>query len=96
VGSVFDFATGEVLCGEGLVIVVVGVVVFGGRFRRTEAEGLRGDGEEETFDGFEGAVGEDVDGVDDVVEEGLGGSRVSRESLERRVCLKEVKRTTGG
>lgn len=32
---------------------------------------MRGDGEEESFDGVEGAVGEDVDGVDDVVEEGL-------------------------
>lgn len=31
------------------------------------------DGEEESFDGVEGAVGEDVDCVDDVVEEGLGG-----------------------
>lgn len=29
------------------------------------------DGEEEAFDGIEGAVGEDVDGVDDVVEKGL-------------------------
>lgn len=29
------------------------------------------DGEEEAFDGVEGAVGEDVDGVDDVVEERL-------------------------
>lgn len=28
-------------------------------------------GEEEAFDGVEGAVGEDVDGVDDVVEERL-------------------------
>lgn len=32
---------------------------------------MRRDGEEEAFDGIEGAVGEDVDGVDDVVEEGL-------------------------
>jgi hypothetical protein len=36
-----------------------------------EAEFVRGNGEEEAFDGVEGAVGEDVDGVDDVVEEGL-------------------------
>jgi hypothetical protein len=32
-----------------------------------EAEVLRGDGEEETFDRVESAVGEDVDCVDDVV-----------------------------
>lgn len=36
-----------------------------------EAEFVGRDGEEEAFDGIEGAVGEDVDGVDDVVEEGL-------------------------
>lgn len=46
-------------------------------FGLAEAEVLGWDGEEELFDGVQGAVGEDVDCVDDVVEEGLGRGYVS-------------------
>lgn len=44
---------------------------------------MRREGEEDLFDGVQGAVGKDIDGVDDVVEEslfelvlGLEGSKV--------------------
>lgn len=36
-----------------------------------EAQTLGREGEEDLFDGIEGAIGEDIDGIDDVVEESL-------------------------
>jgi hypothetical protein len=59
-GAILDLALGGVLGGG----------VVGGQ-RRVEAKVLGRDGEEEAFDRVEGAVGKDIDGVDDVVEEGL-------------------------
>lgn len=66
-GAVFN------LEARGLVGRQGGGGIFGaGTGRRVlEAEALGRDGEEEALDRVQGAVGEDVDGVDDVVEEGL-------------------------
>lgn len=77
-----DLELRRVLGGEVVAILILALRLCGccassslGRWLRLlrgEAEVGGRDCEEEAFDGVEGAVREDVDCVDDVVEEGLG------------------------
>lgn len=58
--------------------LVLAAVRGGGEVPVVEAEGRRRDGEETVFDGFDGAVDDSVDGVDDFVDEGLKGGGEDR------------------
>lgn len=86
VGAIVDLELGGVGGGEGRGCGAVG----GGRGRRflgvAEAEGLGGGVGEVLLDGFEGAFGEDVDGVDDVIEEALEGS-LEKDSSDTFICF---------
>jgi hypothetical protein len=86
-GAILDLELGSLLGGGG-----GGGRVLGG-LGSCEAEVLGRDGEEEAFDGVEGAVGEDVDGVDDVVDQRLFGRR-GQQSHQANSREKEL--TTGG
>lgn len=79
--AIFDFEFRRIFGARG--------VGGGGGFGSGEAEALRRHAGEDSFDGVEGAVGENVDCVDDVVEQRLAGLV--------EVTIGDIgKRTTGG